>query len=109
MKAAASFETEQKFDNTDLAQELPNVRAALHWTAGLREVIPGLQLAAYAGDFFLILGQSSEGYGWLERILELDSQAGEDAAPAPVRLAALSNAAQLARNLGRTEQATALA
>ena len=108
-KAAASPGLGQKFRDAELAQEFPNVRAGLRWSVERRAVVPGLQLAAYAGRLFLILGQNSEGYVWLERMLELDSQAGEDAAPVPVRLAALSGAGMLASNLGRTERAADLA
>ena len=108
-KTAASPRMGQQFHDAELIQEFPNVRAALHWSAKRRAVVPGLQLAAYARRIFIILGQNSEGYLWLERMLELDSQAGEDAAPVPVRLAALYSAAWLARNLGRTERAAALA
>jgi non-specific serine/threonine protein kinase len=88
---------------------LPNLRAALHWAARLRAVVPGLQLAARAGHVFLVLGQNSEGYEWLEKMLELDNQAGADAAPVLVRLDALYTAGRLAHNLGRAASAAALA
>jgi tetratricopeptide (TPR) repeat protein len=99
----------QQFHDAELMQELPNVRAALHWVALQSAVVPGLQLAAYAGRLFIILGQNNEGFQWLERMLDLDSQAGEDSAPSPVRFEALYGAGLLARNLGRSEHAAALA
>ncbi len=108
-KTAASPRMGQRFHDAELMQELPNVRAALHWSAERRAVVPGLQLAAYAGRIFIILGQNSEGSMWLEKMLELDSQAGEDAAPLPVRLVALYSAARLTMNLGRSERAATLA
>jgi len=108
-KTVASPSMGQQFRDAELMQELPNVRAALYWAARLRAVVPGLQLAAYAGRLFNILGQNSEGFMWLERMLDLDSQAGEDAASLPVRLDALYGAGLLARNLGRSERAAALA
>jgi tetratricopeptide (TPR) repeat protein len=107
-KTAASPRMGQQFHDAELIQELVNVRAALHWAARQRAAVPGLQLAAYAGRIFIILGQNSEGSVWLEKMLELDSQAGEDAAPLPVRLAALYAAGWLERNLGRTERAATL-
>ncbi len=99
----------QPFRDAELKQEFPNVRAALHWSAEKRAVVPGLQLAAYAGRLFNILGQNSEGSLWLERMLELDSQAGADAALLPVRLVALHVAGRLAINLGCETRAAALA
>jgi tetratricopeptide (TPR) repeat protein len=72
-------------------------------------VVPGLPLAACAGHIFLVLGQNSEGSGWLEKMLELDSQAGADAAPVLLRLDALYTAGRLARNLGRAARAAVLA
>jgi predicted ATPase/DNA-binding XRE family transcriptional regulator len=108
-KTFASHRTRELFHDAELMQDLPNLRAALHWFAERRAVVPGLQLAAYAGHFFMILGQNSEGYEWLESMLELDSQAGADAAPVLVRLDALFTAGRLARNLARSERAAALA
>ena len=107
-KTAASPRMGQQFHDAELIQELANVRAALHWAARQRAAVPGLQLAAYAGRIFIILGQNSEGSVWLEKMLELESQAGEGAAPLPVRLAALYAAGWLERNLGRTERAATL-
>ena len=108
-KTFASPRTREQFREAELMQDLPNVRAALHWAARRREVAPGLQLAACAGNVFMILGQNSEGYDGLERMLELDSQVGADGAPVLVRLDALFTAGRLARNLGRAARAAALA
>jgi non-specific serine/threonine protein kinase len=109
VKTFASPRTGEQFHDAELIQDLPNVRAALHWFAERRAVVPGLQLAACAGHVLMILGQNSEGFEWLERMLELDSQAGADAAPVLVRLDALFTAGWLARNLGRAASAAALA
>jgi predicted ATPase len=108
-KTAFSPKMGQQFHDAELMQELPNLRAALYWSAERRTVVPGLQLAAHAGRVFVILGQNSEGFMWLERMLDLDSHAGDDASPVSVRLEALYTAARLAINLGRDSRAAALA
>lgn len=108
-KTAVFSKMGQLSHDAELMQESPNIRAALGWSVERRAVVPGLPLSAYAGRLFIILGQNSEGAVWLEKMLELDSQAGGDAAPLPVRLDALYAAGLLTRNLGRAERAAALA
>jgi predicted ATPase/DNA-binding XRE family transcriptional regulator/ferritin len=108
-KTVASPRTGVRFQDAELVQDLPNLRAALHWAARLRAVVPGLPLAACAGHIFLVLGQNSEGSGWLVQMLELDIQAGAEAAPVLLRLDALYTAGRLARNLGQAARAAALA
>src|SRR5260370_33459806 len=60
-KAAASPRMEQKFDDAELMQEFPNLRAALHSSAEQRTDVPALQVEADAARIFMIIGQNSEG------------------------------------------------
>ncbi len=80
-----------------MAQELPNVRAALQWAEERQEAELGLRLACFA-RLWHVRGQMSEAEMWYERMLALDLRArqqGEHTAPLPVRI-------QLLYGIGRT-------
>jgi predicted ATPase/transcriptional regulator with XRE-family HTH domain len=80
-----------------MAQELPNVRAALQWAEERQEAELGLQLACFA-RLWHVRGQMSEAEKWYERMLALDLRAreqGEPTAPLTLRI-------QLLYGIGRT-------
>lgn len=99
----------QETQAVEFLQEFPNMRAALHWAAEQREIVPGLKLAVHFGPLLFIHGQMDEASAWLEQMLSLDAGAGEQAAPLALRITALYGAARLAMSRGYGEQATALA
>jgi tetratricopeptide (TPR) repeat protein len=108
-EAAASVGPAQKSLDVELAQDFPNARAALHWAAKLRANVLGLKLATFFGRLWLTHGQMREASAWLEQMLALDVDAGEQAAPLSLRIAALYGAGRLAMSLGHSERATELA
>jgi predicted ATPase len=91
------------------AQEFPNARAALRWAAERREITLGLQLATYLGYLWFLHGQMREANAWLEEMLALDANAGEQGAPLSWRIAALNVTALIAISQGHAERVTALA
>jgi predicted ATPase/transcriptional regulator with XRE-family HTH domain len=97
---------------TRLERESSNGRAALQWAYDQPESTLGLRLAAWFGWFWFKYGQIGEWVRWLERMLELDSDAasgGGEAAPPDVRNRALYSLSRHNMNLGRTDKAIALA
>ncbi len=78
-----------------LVRDISNVRAALQWTVEHEETTLGLRLTGYAQPWFSFLLRSDTEQ-WLERILTLDGNAGEQRAPLSLRLEVLY---AFARNL----------
>lgn len=99
----------QETREVEFLQDFPNARAALHWAAEQHEIVLGLKLAVHFGPLWFIHGQMREASAWLEQMLSLDAEAGEQAAPLPLRLTALFGASRLAMSGGHDEQAKALA
>jgi tetratricopeptide (TPR) repeat protein len=72
-----------------MAQESPNVRAALQWAEERQEAELGLRLAGFA-RFWHVRGQMSEAERWYEHMLTLDLRAREQGKPtAPLSLRVL--------------------
>jgi predicted ATPase/class 3 adenylate cyclase len=86
-----------------LEQEHDNLRVALNWTQAQGEAELELRLAVALSRFWFVRGHLSEGRGWLEGAL-----AGNSAAPAGLRAAALKGAGNLAYCQGEYGQAAAL-
>jgi len=93
----------------DLLREEANGRAALRWAHERGEAALGLRLATWFGRLWLARGRMAEGDAWLQRMLTLDAECGDEAAPPGVRVEALCWAARLALHLGRADHAAALA
>jgi tetratricopeptide (TPR) repeat protein len=94
-----------------LDRERDNLRAALDWTRGQRQVALGLRLAGAVSGFWRMRGPLSEGREWLDGLLALQatSQAAtgaghttiaDDAVPARVRAKALYGAGDVATYQG---------
>ncbi|MGI8915129.1 MAG: ATP-binding protein [Chloroflexota bacterium] len=58
-----------------LGAEIHNMRAALQWSLDQGAVDDGLRLAAALGELWTHLGRLSEGYAWLQRLLDLPTEA----------------------------------
>lgn len=93
----------------DLLRKEANGRAALWWTHERGEAALGLRLATWFGRLWLARGRMAEGDAWLQRMLALDAECGDEAAPRGARVEALCWAARLALHLGRADRAAALA
>jgi predicted ATPase/Tfp pilus assembly protein PilF len=92
-----------------LQREAPNGRAALQWAYEHREIALGLQLAMAFGQFWFRHGQMDEAGPWLEKLLDLESTPGVEAAPLLVRGRALHIAARRAMTMGMGDRAAVLA
>src|SRR5579859_1070986 len=108
-EAAVSLAPRQERHQVELVSEFPNARVALHWTLEHQELELGFRLAIHFGRLWFVHGQMREGSIWLEQILTLDAEAGEQTAPRSLRIAALSSAARLAMSQGHQGRATTLA
>lgn len=83
-----------------LEVEHDNLRAALRWTTGHGEAAVALGLCAALGRFWRLRGHASEGLRWLESTLSWNLGVSPSG-----RARALDTAGQLARDLGRYEDA----
>ena len=95
---------EQAVWRARLALEQDNVRAALGRTIERGEAEPGLRICIALWHFWIDRGDAGEGYGWLTRLLALESAAGRTV----IRAAALFVAAKLAFEGGDLVTALAL-
>ncbi len=86
-----------------LEADLDNLRAALAWAAERSEAATLIRLAVGMGWFWWLHGELKEGRAWTDR-----AAAAADAAPAPLRAAALNAAGWLARQQGDHERADEL-
>jgi predicted ATPase/DNA-binding CsgD family transcriptional regulator len=89
---------------TRLALEQDNLRAALGRTIERGEAEPGLRICIALWHFWIDRGDAGEGYGWLTRLLRLESASGRTV----IRAAALFVAAKLAFEGGDVATAQAL-
>jgi predicted ATPase/DNA-binding CsgD family transcriptional regulator len=87
-----------------LAQEHDNIRVALARSIERRQAEPGLRLCIALWHFWIDRGDAREGYGWLTRLLALESASERTV----MRAAALFVAAKLAYEGGDIPMATAL-
>lgn len=94
---------------TLLEQEASNAYAALQWAYSQREVVIGLRLAIWLGQFWIFHGRMQEGCEWFEKLLALNSEMAENSAPPKIINRALQFAARLMMHLGRREAAETLA
>ena len=94
--------------DAQLMQELPNSRAALQWVEHKRDVELGLQLACFSRLWYMS-GQVSEAELWTERMLTLDRQARERAAPTALRVDFLFGLGQILLSRGKLERAAEVA
>ncbi len=108
-ESIAPFGPGQEADEAELVQDFPNARAALAWAEERREAELGLRLAVAFGRFWYSHGQMSEAEGWLERMLALDEQAGEQGVPLVLRADALYLYGDTLVSLGKLERAEAVA
>jgi predicted ATPase/DNA-binding CsgD family transcriptional regulator len=89
---------------TRLALEQDNLRAALGRTIERGEAEPGLRICIALWHFWIDRGDAGEGYGWLTRLLALESASGRTV----IRAAALFVAAKLAFEGGDVDAAQRL-
>jgi predicted ATPase/DNA-binding XRE family transcriptional regulator len=61
-----------------LAQEHPNLRAALDWASETQSIECGLRLGSALCKFWKLHGHASEGRAWLERFLSLQPSSQRD-------------------------------
>ncbi len=94
--------------DAQLMQELPNSRAALQWVEHKRDVELGLQRACFSRLWYMS-GQVSEAELWTERMLTLDRQARERAAPTALRVDFLFGLGQILLSRGKLERAAEVA
>jgi predicted ATPase len=88
-----------------MAQELPNVRAALQWAEERQEAELGLRLTGFV-RLWQVRGQMSEAERWMERMLALDLRAREQGAPTaplPLRIQVLYGVGRTMVRHGKVE------
>jgi predicted ATPase/transcriptional regulator with XRE-family HTH domain len=90
-----------------LAQEHPNLRAALDWARETQSIECGLRLGSALHSFWRLHGHASEGRAWLERFLSFQRPSEHDR-DKMVRADALKGAGYLACVQADHEAATAL-
>jgi predicted ATPase/DNA-binding CsgD family transcriptional regulator len=90
-----------------LAQEHPNLRAALDWARETYSVECGLRLGSALRRFWQVQGHAREGRVWLEQFLSLQGSPVSDGGRR-LRADALQSAGHLAWVQGEHEAATAL-
>jgi tetratricopeptide (TPR) repeat protein len=90
-----------------LAQEHPNLRAALAWARETHSIEYGLRLGSALYRFWQLHGHASEGRAWLEHFLSLQ-RSSETVGDIAVRADALKSAGDLAWNQADHEAATTL-
>src|SRR5215203_4099896 len=83
-----------------LEAEHDNMRAALSWALGRKEVEVSLRLGGALGWFWSVRGYHSEGRRWLEEALAMDGRGSPE-----VRAMALAGAAVLAEEQGDLDRA----
>jgi predicted ATPase len=89
-----------------LAQEHPNLRAALDWAREAQAIECGLRLGSALCWFWQLHGHAGEGRAWLEHFLSLQRSPGSDG-DKTLRADALKGAGRLAWNQADHEAATA--
>ena len=108
--ATALFESGPTDPILPLAQELPNVQAALQWAEAHRQVELGLRLSGFA-RLWHVLGQPSQAERWLERLLDLDQWAranGTPAAPLALRVEKMCGLGRVLLARGQFQRAAAV-
>ncbi len=107
-RTAVFFGPGQGTRDAQLTQELANGRAALQWVEQKRDVELGLRLACFSRLWYMS-GQMSEAEMWTERMLTLDRQMSERAAPTALKVDLLFSFGQSLLSRGKLERTVEVA